>query len=233
MKTIKPIEASGQYRSLLSLEANEYSLLYSIFAKKVEKKLRRYTLKGNLRSVAIYKERLNSSLQGSRLKLDFILVYLKSNPTQCLMAYLYGMSQSKVSEWISFLLPVLEASLQALKVCAEYGDTYIHKDSTSPYLLGDVVEKEVPRKSCYKAQKEEYSGKKKRHTNKHFALCDHRSYIFFLSFGYLGKIHDKSIWDQLDIHTQGKHLFLDLGFLGAQKKHKEILLPFKKPKKKL
>lgn len=45
-------------------------------------------------------------------------------------------------------------------------------------------------------------------------------------------MHDKSIFDNLKIDTQGFNLLLDLGFQGAEKNCCSALLPFKKPRSK-
>ena len=44
----------------------------------------------------------------------FILVYLKQNPIQLLHGRLFGMRQSKATQWIHVLLPVLRNTLRTL-----------------------------------------------------------------------------------------------------------------------
>lgn len=230
MKSILPIKVESQYKGLTSLEATEYELLLEKFDERITKKLKRYTLKGTLRKVAQRREHKSSSLYGSRLKLDFLLIYLKENMNQLTLGHFYQMSQSKVSEWISYLLPVLEESLSALDYDAKYGDHYVHNDQSTTYLAADVTERSVPRKLCRKAQKKDYSGKHKKHTTKNFALCDEYGYIHFLSSSYEGSVHDKSIWGDLNIDTKQINLLMDLGFQGAEKDRLEVILPFKKPR---
>ncbi len=84
-----------------------------------------------------------SSLYGSKAKLDFILTYLKENPNQCYHGEMFDMSQSKVSEWVSYLLPVLEASLIKMKVMPQSGYCYQQTDKEVDYLLVDVTERQV------------------------------------------------------------------------------------------
>lgn len=83
-------------------------MILSIFEELTDKKLSQYTLKGNRRTVRVYKERKDSSLYGTKSKLDFLLTYLKENSNQSFHALLFKMPQSKVSEWLKFLLPLLE-----------------------------------------------------------------------------------------------------------------------------
>lgn len=229
MKAIPPINAESKYRALTSLSKQEYEIFSRKFAKKVEQKQKHYTLKGERRKRILSQEQKNSSLYGAQKKLDFVLMYLKENPNQTFYAHAYGMSQSKVSEWLSFLLPVLFIVLKELGVVAKYGLSYHHQNTDDEYLIGDVVERQVPKRSCALAQKKEYSGKKKRHTIKHYGLCDASGYLYFLSPSFEGSVHDKRIWDELSVQTAGQNLFMDLGFIGAQRGRLDIILPFKKP----
>jgi len=216
VKTIEPIKATNKYRTLTSLEAKEYELLLSNFDKNVKKRQNYYTLKGTRRKRLQNQESKNSSLFGSQIKLDFVLMYLKENPNQAFYGHFYGLSQSKVSEWLTFLLPVLELSLEQMKYGVIYGCTYKHNEFEDEYLIGDVVERNVPKRSCREAQKEEYSGKKKCHTIKHYGLCDPSGYIHFISPSYEGSVHDKTIWDNISVETASQNLLMDLGFLGAE-----------------
>jgi hypothetical protein len=116
-------------------------------------------LKGKPRSIPSFKESKNSSLYGSIAKLDFMLLFLKENPTQSYHGCLFELSQSKVSEWFSLLLPLLRASLDELNLMAGGGELFAFKASEdADYLVGDFVERQTPRLACRKAQKEEYSG---------------------------------------------------------------------------
>src|SRR5690606_4343033 len=115
----------------------------------------------------------NSSLYGSRSKLDFLLMYLKENPNQAHHACLFEMSQSKVSEWIKFLFPVLESCLSKLKCMPASGSTFQPAaEIQTDYLIADVSERVISRRCCKQAQQEEYSGKKKQHTIKNMAITD-------------------------------------------------------------
>ena len=140
------------------------------------------------------------------------------------------MSQAKVSEWLHFLLPVLEDSLFGLGYMPDQGEEIDFEqvcETSSPFLM-DVIEREIPRKTDNTCQKEEYSGKKKQHKVKNLVFCDTQKRIVFLSDLYEGKVHDKSLWDALELEVQGRNILLDLGFHGTEVL--EAILPFKKPK---
>lgn len=218
-------------RSLTSLNQIEYAALLPIFGELVERKLANYTLKGKPRQRLGFKEQANSSLLGSERKLEFMLMYLKENPNQTYHGYAFGISQAKVSEWVHFLSPVLEDALKKMGFMPQTGDTYRSEDEDAEYLLVDVTERAVPRRSDFEAQKEEYSGKKKYHTIKNLAITDHKGYVLFLSASYEGTVHDKTLWDDLDIEEVEQNMLADLGFLGIEKTHANAILPYKKPKK--
>ena len=218
-------------RSLLGLNQVEYESLLEVFEEAVTHKLSMYTLKGKLRKRLSYEEQPNSSLYGAARKLEFMLMYMKENPNQSYQGYAFGMSQSKVSEWVHFLSPVLEESLKKMGFMPQNGTYYTCQAEDADYLLMDVTERSVPRRSDIEAQKEEYSGKKKSHTMKNLAITDPDGYILFLSDSYEGKVHDKAIWDDLVVEPFEQNLLVDLGFLGIEKTHPNAIIPFKKPRK--
>lgn len=207
----------------------EFDELLHVFAPLVEKKLARYTLKGDHRKVACRKERPNSSLYGSRAKLEFMLMYLKENPNQSYHGYAFSMSQAKVSEWVYFLSPVLEESLEKLGHMPHTGSFDACCAEEAAYLLMDVTERKVPRRTDMDAQREEYSGKKKCHTIKNLAITSPKGKILFVSDSYAGKTHDKAIWDDLSSEPFDQKMLVDLGFLGIEKRYPNAILPFKKP----
>ena len=220
--------ADRKLRSLTSLNQIEYDELLSVFAPLVEKKLCYFTLKGAPRKKPSFVEQKNSSLYGSSYKLEFMLMYMKENPNQSYQGYAFGMCQSKVSEWVRFLSPVLEESLKKLGFMPQTGTSYTCHAEDADYLLMDVTERQLPRRTDMEAQKEEYSGKKKCHTMKNLAITDPEGYILFLSDSYEGTLHDKALWDALVVKPFEQNLLVDLGFMGIDKKYPNAILPFKK-----
>ena len=220
----------SKFRSLLSLNKDEYDNLYVIFDELVRSKLSTVTLKGQLRLFPKLEEPPNSSLYGSRNKLDFIMMYLKENPNRSYHGKMFGICQSKVSEWIGYLLPVLEESLEKLKVMPQTGYCYQQKHSGIDYLLVDVTERQVVRDIDNDNQRGFYSGKKKLHMLKNMAVTDQKGYVGFIGEPYMGPIHDKTIWDQIECKPKDLDLLADLGFLGMEKQCENVVLPYKKPK---
>ena len=54
-------------------------------------------------------------LQEPERKLLFILVHQKTYPLQSLLGEVFGLSQSRVNEWIHRLLPILKAALEGVR----------------------------------------------------------------------------------------------------------------------
>ena len=81
-------------------------------------------------------------------------MFLKENPSQSYHGFLFGISQSKVSEWISYLLPVLEQALINIGVMPKTGYEYKDPPHNDDYLIVDVTEREIPRDIEYGNQKE-------------------------------------------------------------------------------
>lgn len=153
MKKKQPKSSRIKVNQLTSLTDEEFEILLIEFDIEVSKKMKLYTLKGERRKYIPSSESLRSSLYGSKNKLNFMLMSMKANMTQELLGMCFQMSQPKVSEWFSYLLPVLERSLDKLGLCPVFGMNYEHQDNGETHLLGDVTEREIPRKTCYPAQK--------------------------------------------------------------------------------
>lgn len=70
------------------------------------------------------------------------------------------MTQSKLSEWVRFLLPVLYEVLKGLGYMSQSIDKF-KADESYDYQIVDMTELIVTRSFDTDAQREEYSGKKK------------------------------------------------------------------------
>lgn len=222
---------NGKFRALTSLNQEEYEQVLPVFSDLVSKKMSQYTLKNKRREYKVYRERKDSSLYGPIAKLDFLLMYLKENANQIYHAQMFEMCQSKVSEWVGFLLPVLEESLSKLGFMPQTGSEFVLENpDNEDFVVIDVTERRVPRKTDYEAQKEEYSGKKKTHTMKNLALTNTAKKILYLSESFEGKTHDKTILDQISLDTEEIAILADLGFLGMEEDYETAITPFKKPK---
>lgn len=170
-------------------------------------------------------------------KLFFILFYFKCYPTFDVAGLLFDMHRSQAHEWMHRLQPMLEATLGHKMALPER-----HLDSIEAFVsrfpgvqrvMIDGTERPIARPQDGEKQKQNYSGKEKRHTRKHLAAVDETKRILVLSKAREGKLHDKRFHDEDDIAGSVPDeipIEVDSGFQGIQKQYDNVLLPHKKPK---
>lgn len=231
-----PNKNTTNYRSLLSLTsltAAEFFQLLEPFDALWQRYHAHHDLQGKKRRIEKFSEHASISLKGSLDKLFFVLVYLKQHPLQSYYGFTFAMSQSKVSQWLKVLLPLLEQALAKLRhlPCREPGHLYVSLRLLAGQVLWlDATERAVPRSVDWERQKYEYSGKQGCHTQKNLLVSDEQNRIWYLSPTVAGSIHDKALADEMELKFLPEHrLLLDLGFLGYQPEDAQTILPFKKP----
>ena len=99
---------------LTSLTVEECRALVPPFETAFLGDMAEWTVHGRRRPSRRYTTYQNCPLPTPEDRLLFILVYLKQNPTQLLHGCLFGMRQSKATQWIHVLLPVLRNTLRTL-----------------------------------------------------------------------------------------------------------------------
>jgi len=176
-------------------------------------------------------------LASSQAKLFYILFYFKCYPTFDLAGILFELDRSQTHEWMHQLQPVLEAALGKKMALPERKlhsvEAFLETFPGVERVMIDGTERPIARPQDPKAQKLNYSGKKRRHTRKHLAAVDQRKRILVLSKAREGKLHDKKFHDEEDIAgsiPEEIPIELDLGFLGVDKQYQNIHLPHKKPR---
>jgi hypothetical protein len=169
-------------------------------------------------------------------KLIYILFYFKCYPTFDLAGLLFDLDRSQANRWMHRLQPVLEAALgqqlalpkRKLSSMSEFVEAFPEVER----VIIDVTERPVQRAKDNDKQRDDYSGKKKRHTRSHLALVDPNRKILIFSHAYAGRHNDKGIlnqegwaeWIPDEVSIQG-----DLGFFGLQNEVVNVELPHKKP----
>jgi hypothetical protein len=104
-------------------------------------------------------------------------------------------------------------------------------------LIIDGFENPKERASNYQTQKEDYSGKKKAHTDIGLCMSDRNRYIYYVSNYYPGKNVDYGIlkkeFPPEKDWFKTKRILLDLGFVGFEKDYNfmEVFIGHKKPRK--
>jgi hypothetical protein len=166
-------------------------------------------------------------------KLMFILAYFKHYPTQTKMAIIWGMSQPQVNEWIHRLTFILHAALKSELKLPESSISNLPealRQSKNQDFIIDGVERERRRPKDEKKQKDCYSGKKKKHTNKNVILTSNRK-VIYLSKTAGGRWHDEKVAAPLRDCPFPKNstVLKDSGLQGVRPKETKSLSPFKKP----
>jgi len=99
---------------LTSLTVDEFTVLVPPFEAAFLGYMAEWTLHGRRRQSRRYTTYKNCPLPTPEDRLLFILVYLTQHPTQLLHGRVFGMRQSKATQWLHVLLPVLRNTLRAI-----------------------------------------------------------------------------------------------------------------------
>ena len=170
-------------------------------------------------------------------KLIYILFYFKCYPTFDLAGILFDLDRSQANRWMHRLQPILEKALGKKMALPKRKITsmseFIQAFPKVKRVIIDGTERPIQRAKNQERQKQNYSGKKKRHTRNHLAAVAPDKRIMLLSVSYQGRKHDKGILHQEEwveyipdeVKIQG-----DLGFVGLQNEYENVEIPHKKPK---
>jgi hypothetical protein len=229
------------FRSLTGLTAIQFSYLLPFFEAAHDDYLERHEMSGkfrsNLRRFCIYK---NSPLPTVTDRLFFILVYLKNNPLQEYHAACFDMDQKHCYTFVHCMTHILRLTLDNMGLVPAQTDKELSKrlselskeGDEQPVLMHDGTEREIPRPVDYDRQKEQYSGKKKRHTVKNAVVITVSCMMLFVSQTVCGKTHDKKMADTLYSFPVPCTLYQDTGYQGYAPKGVSIIQPVKKSKGK-
>ena len=119
-----------------------------------------------------------SVLKGIEDKLLFILFYFRIYPLQEVQGYLFGMGQSQAWDWIHRLTPILNRALgyeKQLPARQAHDIEQVLKMCPALEFIIDGTERPIRRPKDKTRQKENYSGKKKRHTLKNNVVAEKRT----------------------------------------------------------
>lgn len=223
-----------KFLSLTSLELGEFLNLLIVFEEVWKNYHRQYDLKGEKRKIPKEVVDKRESLPSCAEKLFFILVYKKENPSQTYQGAMFGISQGKVSQWISCLLPLLKKTLakeQLLPKRMGQELAIFLKVYAECVLFVDVTERPIPRSVDYQRQKIEFSGKKHLHTLKNTIISQSDNRVVYLGDSYEGSYHDKTMLEEAGIPWfEEQNILMDLGYQGYQAGEAQVWLPVKKPK---
>ena len=170
-------------------------------------------------------------------KLFYILFYFKCYPTFDLASVLFDFDRSQAHRWVHKLQEILEKTLgekQVLPLRQIHSvEEFLEKFPMVKKVIVDGTERAISRPKDEEKQRENYSGKKKRHTRKNIVASDKEKKILVLTTTKTGKTHDKKIQEEEDFILgipEKIEVLADSGFQGLQKQYENIRLPKKKPR---
>ncbi len=168
-------------------------------------------------------------------KLFFILFYFRHYPTQEVLAFWFGFCQGQANQWIHRLTPILNHALgheMQLPVRSAEDLQEVLQEGDHPELIIDGTDRPTRRPQEDQRQRQEYSGKKKRHTKKNIVITDKSSgEVLGLGATQPGSRHDKACADEEGYKfPEGTNLFQDTGFQGYAPEGATTTQPTKKPR---
>jgi hypothetical protein len=168
-------------------------------------------------------------------KLFFILFYLRHYPTQEVLAFWFGFSQGQANQWIHRLTPLLSRALGRElqlpeRAAADWAEVLQACDD--PEFIIDGTDRPSRRPQDSQRQRQQYSGKKKRHTKKNLVSTAKASgEVLGLGATQPGSRHDKSCADAEGYTSPaGSTLYQDSGFQGHTPAGATTQQPTKKPR---
>jgi hypothetical protein len=180
-----------------------------------------------------------ATLRTPREKLFYILLYCKCYPTFDLLSVLFSFDRSCAWDWVHGLLPILEQTLGYKQALPERKlrsiEEFLERFPDVKEVIVDGTERPVQRPKDSQQQKEQYSGKKRRHTRKHITGSTRKKRVILLTQARGGRIHDKRQLEAaglVEYIPEEVAIEGDLGFQGLQNEFDNVHLPHKKPKGK-
>lgn len=209
------------FRSLTGLSVEKFNELYSQLqpiyeASEIQRRMRDNRIR-KIGGGNAYKLALED-------RLLMLLIYYRTYLTHEFLEFIFNIDNSNVSRRINQLTPLLAKIFKIPERKIQLSETEIKEIYE---LLFDGTEQSINRPGNSKGRHDYYSGKKKTHTIKHQVVVNARGRIKSVSTNYIGKTHDKAIYDQSRVYTNHHKLKKkgDLAYIGTS-----LLTPFRKPK---
>jgi len=156
-----------------------------------------------------------------------LMMYYRTYITHEFIGYLFGIHNANVCRLFKRLEPMMAKTFAIKKDRSLTADAVLR-------LLADVTEQPIQRPQKAKRRKANYSGKKKRHTQKVELVMTEAGKICTLSASYPGRQHDFRIRQAEKPLPRAAETWVDLGYQGLQRLTQQVRLPFKrKPKQVL
>jgi hypothetical protein len=222
-------------RALTGLNRKAFDELCLVFGKVYEESLQQ-ALKPRKRARGGGRK---ARLESTQAKLFFILFYFKCYPTFDVLSIIFDLDRGRSNRWVHRLQEILETALGQRMVLPERKiesiEAFLGRFPEVKTVIFDGTERPVQRPKDDDKQKENYSGKKKRHTRKHITGTTRDKRVIILTPAKPGKIHDiRQLREEILVDNIPDEVAIevDLGFQGLQNDFVNIYLPHKKPRGK-
>jgi len=225
-------QCAHRFRVLTGLTTEEFDQLLSDFQAAYQEDLHQRQSKPRQRAQGAGRK---SALATCEDKLFFILFYFRHYPTQEVLACWFGFSQGQANHWIHRLTPILQQVLgqeRQLPARSAADLEEVLEFCDDPEFIIDGTDRPTRRPQDSEQQREEYSGRKKRHTKKNIVLTEKASgEVLGLGATQPGSHHDKSCADEEGYtFPEGSILYQDTGFQGYTPEGTTTIQPTKKPR---
>jgi len=153
----------GKLVNFTSITESEFEYVLPFFEKSFDSYFKHRTLDGTLR-VRVSSKRNDSVFKKAEDGLFFILFYLKSYPTEEILAGMFGLYQPQVNVWKRLLQTILEDSFVSMNVLPSRDNKKLNlliKEMGLKDVIIDATERQIQRPKDNAVQKEYYSGKKR------------------------------------------------------------------------
>ncbi|WP_353274730.1 transposase family protein [Wolbachia endosymbiont (group B) of Hofmannophila pseudospretella] len=158
-------------------------------------------------------------------KIFCVILYYRAYMTQRFLGCLFKLHNANICRLLKKMEPLLARKI-AIKKDRTLTPERILK------ILADVMEQPIQRPKNNKKRKKSYSGKKKTTTIKIEIVIEENGRIMSISRSYRGRMHDFRIRKQEKFLPVDSIKYADSGYQGWQKLQKNVVIPYKKYRKK-
>ncbi len=234
IKVKRAMKSNRLMKALTGLKIKQFNELVNKF----EKNLKKTFAKARNVNLDLGRKFL---LETSSEKLFYILFYMKCYPTFDLAGFIFNADRSSCCRWCHWFIEALEMTLDKELVLPKRQikdlEELLIKIPEIKAIYIDGTERPVRRPKDPEKQKENYSGKKKKHTKKNLVITSKEKEILLLTETREGKVHD---YGNFKDEEMGENLpedipiILDNGFQGIQNDYPDlnVVMPKRKPKGK-
>lgn len=153
----------GKLSTYTSITESEFEYILPFFEASFNNFFKYKTLEGKKRK-RLSAKRTDSVFKFAEDGLFFILFYLKSYPTEEILAGMFDLHQPQANVWKRLLQDILEDSFVRMKVLPSRDNKKLNiliKEMGLTEIIIDATERQIQRPKDNEVQKEYYSGKKR------------------------------------------------------------------------